>query len=146
MTAPYGAGVFIADTSAWNKADHTDVRANWYVALRDGQIATSPIVTLELLRSTKDGREFDDLQEELDALRSIDLSRTVIVGALSALRSLAHQGPKLHRLPLQDALIAAAAESRGFGVLHYDRHFDRLARVMHFESRWIAPAGSLEPS
>jgi hypothetical protein len=29
------------------------------------------------------------------------------------------------------------------GVLHYDEDFDTLATVLEFESRWIAPRGSL---
>jgi predicted nucleic acid-binding protein len=40
-------------------------------------------------------------------------------------------------------LIAAAAQEAGVGVLHYDRHYDRLAKVLNFESVWIAPPGSL---
>jgi len=40
-------------------------------------------------------------------------------------------------------LIAAAAQDASVGVLHYDAHFDRLAEVLDFESRWIAPPGSL---
>jgi predicted nucleic acid-binding protein len=45
---------------------------------------------------------------------------------------------------IADALIAAAAQENGLGVLHYDRDYDRLAEVPVFESRWIAPAGSLD--
>lgn len=45
------------------------------------------------------------------------------------------------RIP--DALIAAAAAERGFAVLHYDQHFDRLATVLAFDSQWIADAGSI---
>jgi predicted nucleic acid-binding protein len=42
-----------------------------------------------------------------------------------------------------DLLIAAAAQDAALGVLHYDAHFDRLATVLSFESRWLAPPGSL---
>ena len=42
-----------------------------------------------------------------------------------------------------DALIAAAAAERGFAVLHYDHHFDKLATVLGFTSQWIAPPGSM---
>jgi hypothetical protein len=63
---------------------------------------------------------------------------------VGARRALAHEAPGRHRLPFQDVLIAAAAASRGYAVLHYDHHFDRLAGVLDFESRWIAPRGSLE--
>jgi len=41
-----------------------------------------------------------------------------------------------------DEVTAAAAE-RGIGVLHYDRHFDRLADVLGFRSQWVAPGGSI---
>ncbi len=42
-----------------------------------------------------------------------------------------------------DQRIAAAAADRGFGVLHYDAHFDRLAEALPFISQWIAPRGSI---
>jgi len=45
-------------------------------------------------------------------------------------------------VPITDALIAAAATERGVGVLHYDEHFDRLAAVLEFESRWIIERGA----
>ncbi|MGH2878195.1 MAG: hypothetical protein ACRDK4_01115 [Solirubrobacteraceae bacterium] len=48
-----------------------------------------------------------------------------------------------HRVRVPDALIAAAAAERGFGVLHYDTHFDRLATVLSLTSQWVAPAGSI---
>jgi len=43
-----------------------------------------------------------------------------------------------------DELIAAAAAARGFAVLHYDHHFDKLATVLGFRSQWIAPKGSID--
>lgn len=48
-----------------------------------------------------------------------------------------------HRVRVPDALIAAAASERGFGVLHYDQHFDRLATVLPFASQWVAPQGAI---
>jgi len=45
-------------------------------------------------------------------------------------------------VPITDALIAATAAERGVGVLHYDEHFDRLASVLEFESRWIVQRGA----
>jgi predicted nucleic acid-binding protein len=63
--------------------------------------------------------------------------------AIGALRALADRGPLHHRIPPADALIAAAAQEAGIGVLHYDRHYDRLAEVLAFDSRWAAPPGTL---
>ena len=63
--------------------------------------------------------------------------------AIGALRALADVAPRHHRVPLADALIAAAAQEAGVGVLHYDHHYDRLAEVLSFASRWAAPPGGL---
>jgi predicted nucleic acid-binding protein len=140
----YGGATFIADASAWTRAHRESVEDEWTSALSAGQIATCPIVTLELLRSTRDGEEFDRRADELDQLRDVPITRSVTNAARHAYRRLAHVSPLHHRaVKLPDLLIAAAAEGAGVGVLHYDEDFDRLAAVMSFESRWIAPRGSL---
>jgi hypothetical protein len=144
VVPPYGGLTLIADTSAWVRADHPLVRDEWSAALAEMQIATTPIVAGELLRSTRSAAKFDEWQERLDALHIVDLTRAITAAALGALRDLAHQAPMRHRLPFQDALIAAAAQDRGWGVLHYDHDFDRLAEVLDFASCWIAPSDSLE--
>lgn len=142
--APFGGGVFIADTSAWSRAHRADVRDEWAAALRDGQIATCPIVNLELLYSARSAADFDQLAADLAQLRDVPITRSVTNAALQAFRNLAHQRELLHRsIRLRDLLVAAAAEDAALGVLHYDEDFDTLANVLHFESHWIAPRGSL---
>ena len=142
--APYGGGVFIGDTSAWTRAHERPVHRNWAAALRNRQIATCPIVNLELLHSTRTESEFDELAEDLAQLRDVPITSSVTNTALAAFRELAAAGSLFHRsVKLPDLLIAAAAADVSVGVLHYDAHFDRLARVLPFESRWIAPSGSL---
>ncbi len=49
-----------------------------------------------------------------------------------------------HRIPFQDALIAATAANKDLTVLHYDGHFDILNKVLGFEHRWVAAPGSLK--
>jgi predicted nucleic acid-binding protein len=143
-TAAFGGGTFIADASAWMRAQRESVRDEWETAVRSGQIATCPIVTLELLRSTRDGAEFDRRADTLDQLRDVPITRSVTNAARMAYRRLAHVSPLYHRsVKLPDLLIAAAAEDAALGVLHYDEDFDRLAEVLAFESRWIAPRSSL---
>lgn len=142
--APFGGDVFIADTSAWSRAGHPRLRRRWAAALSNGQIATCAIVNLELLYTTRNGEEYDELAAELVELRDVPITRSVTNAALQALGRLAHMRPLHHRgVRLPDLLIAAATQDAGIGVLHYDEHFDRLASVLTFESRWIAPRGSL---
>ena len=140
----YDGRVFIADSSAWSNAGHPAVRDEWTLALRSGQIATCPIIKLELLYSARDGGDYDRLDEILAVLRDVPLTRSVTNAALAALRRLAHVEPRYQRsVKFPDLLIAAAAQDTAIGVLHYDHHYDRLAEVLEFESRWIAAAGSL---
>jgi len=142
--APFGGGVFIADSSAWARAHHPRLRTAWAAALRSGQIATCPIVNLELLHSTRDGAGFDQLGADLAQLRDVPITRSVTNAALQAFRQLAHTQPLFHRsIKLPDLLVAAAAQDAGLGVLHYDEDFDTLAGVLNFESRWISRRGSL---
>ena len=142
--APYGGGVFIADTSAWTHAHVQRVRRSWVAALRNRQIATCPIVNLELLYATRNASEFDELAVDLAYLHDVPITSSVTDSALAVFRELAAARPRFHRrVTLPDLLIAAAAAEAGVGILHYDARFDRLADVLRFESRWIAPSGSL---
>jgi predicted nucleic acid-binding protein len=140
----YDGRVYIADRSAWSNAAHATVKDEWVMALRNRQIATCPIVKLELLYSARDGDDYDRLDAILGALRDVPVTRSVTNAALSALRQLAHLQPLYQRsMRFPDLLIAAAAQDAAIGVLHYDHHYERLAEVLEFDSRWIAPAGSL---
>lgn len=144
MPGPFGGATFIADTSAWNRAAHPRVAGRWTTALRNRQIATCPIVNLELLYSARDREEFDDIAASLAQLRDVPLTRSVTTAAQRAYQELAAVRPRNQRsVRLPDLLIAACAQDSGIGVLHYDEDFDRLAEVLAFESRWIARRGSL---
>jgi predicted nucleic acid-binding protein len=134
---PFDGSVYLADTSAWGRSGQVEVRTEWLGALRSNQIATCPIVMLELLYAARNQADFDTVDERLRALRDIPVTRSVTQAAITALRDLAGTGSGRHRVVAADALIAACAQEAGVGVLHCDRHFDRLAEVMSFESRWL---------
>jgi predicted nucleic acid-binding protein len=85
--------------------------------------------------------DFEALEEQLDALRQVPLTQGIVRSARAALHTLS--ATNHHRLPFQDALIAASAAHKSWGVLHYDGDFDTLSNALAFESRWIAPPGSL---
>lgn len=141
---PFGGKVLIADTSAWARASHPLIRDLWAAALRGRQIATCSIVTLELLYSARDAQDLAIVEAEQALLRDVPVATSAQRAAIGALRDLASAGPGQHRVPLADALIAAAAQDAGVAVLHYDHHYDRLAEVLNFASIWIAPPGTLQ--
>jgi predicted nucleic acid-binding protein len=139
--AAFDGRPFVVDTSAWAREPRRHVADDWSQAMLAGQLWITPVVKLELLYSTRDQAEFGQLERRLDSMREAPLDRSTVRAAVTALRELAATGPLHHRLPITDALIAAAAAERGVGVLHYDEHFDRLAAVLGFESRWIVARG-----
>jgi predicted nucleic acid-binding protein len=92
---------------------------------------------MEILVSARSSSEFAALERELDALRVLRNDRAVTDAAMSAYRELAGDRDGYHRVPVTDALIAAAAaaaEHGGLAVLHRDAHFDRLAEVLALQS------------
>jgi predicted nucleic acid-binding protein len=87
--------------------------------------------------------EFRAVEADQALLRDVQVTVSVQRAAIGALRALAEIAPRHHRVALADALIAAAAQEAGLGVLHYDHHYDRLAEVLSFRSCWAAPPGTL---
>lgn len=133
--------IYLFDTSVWVRTKHPLVATDWAAALRNNQLAVSPIVAFEILYAAKNQADFEDLEKQLDALRQVPLTQGIVRDARRALYALSATGQ--HRLPFQDVLIAASAAQKNTGVLHYDGHFDVLSKVLDFESRWIAAPGSL---
>lgn len=143
MTAPFDGEVMLGDPSAIGRAEHPAVCGSLVAAINARQIVTCEIVTLELLQSARNHHQFEEREASQSTFHHVPVTRSVQRAALAALRELARRGAGYHRVPVPDVLIAAAAQEAGVGVLHYDRHFDRLAEVLHFRSVWLAPAGSL---
>jgi predicted nucleic acid-binding protein len=133
---------FVADTSAWWRAASLPRERGALLerALLDDRLWITPIVRMEVLYSARTSSEFAALERELDALRILRNDRAVADAAMSAYRELAERADGYHRVPLSDALIAAAtAEHGGLAVMHRDAHFDRLAEVLAFQS--VVPPG-----
>lgn len=142
--AAYGGGIFIVDKSAWVRVRReTALQPEWGEAARADQLRTCAITKLEILYSTRTSAEFITWDTALSALREVPISRTICNAAVAAMAELAAESDGRHRIPMPDYLIAAAAQDVGVGVLHYDGDFDKLSRVLTFESRWIAPSGSI---
>ncbi|HEY7932724.1 MAG TPA: PIN domain-containing protein [Solirubrobacteraceae bacterium] len=132
-----GEAPFIADTSAWWQFSSLpdDLTRLIKTAVADERLWTSPIVRMEILYSARSTSEYIALETELDGFRILRNDRSVADAAMSAIDELAEHSDGYHRVPLTDALIAAAAaEHGGIAVLHRDTHFTKLAEVLAFEN------------
>jgi predicted nucleic acid-binding protein len=138
--------VELADTSAWWWSSRVGgaLRRGFAKALVEGQIATCDMVRLELLYSARNVDEFRLTRGDLDHLPDCPISVEHWHRALDVYEALAALGGNHQRaVKHPDLLIAAAAESSGLAVLHYDEDYDRIAAVTGQPMRWIAPRGSL---
>jgi predicted nucleic acid-binding protein len=132
-----GDAPFVADTSAWWRVASlpSDLGALIEEAVLTDRLWITPIVRMEILYSARSSMEYVALELELDALRILRNDRSVADTAMRALSDLAERSDGYHRVPLTDALIAAAAaEHGGLAVLHRDAHFTRLVEVLAFQS------------
>jgi predicted nucleic acid-binding protein len=129
------------DTSIWDHTTHPLLAADWQAAGQKNQLAVSPIVAFEILYGAQNQAHFENLETYLDALRQAPLTKGIVRIARQALHDLSAKTS--HRIPFQDALIAATAAEKNLTVLHYDGHFDLLGEVLGFESRWAAEPNSL---
>jgi predicted nucleic acid-binding protein len=137
-------GPWVADTSAWARASHPTVAPQWEAAANTGELIACPIITLELLYDAPDRKRVEAVTDATVGMRDAPITRSVTSAAIRAIQDLAAKGSVgAHRVRVPDALIAAAAAERGFAVLHYDHHFDKLATVLDFTSQWIAEPGSM---
>jgi predicted nucleic acid-binding protein len=132
-----GEAPFIADTSAWWRFSSLPGELTGLVktAMDDDRLWITPIVRMEILCSARSTSEYIALETELDGFRILRNDRAVADAAMSAIDELAEHSDGYHRVPLTDALIAAAAaEHGGIAMLHRDTHFTKLAAVLAFEN------------
>lgn len=138
--------MFLADTTAWiwsRRHGYPDLRERFDAYLEAGEIATCDLVRLELLAGVPSS-QYDARARDLEALESAPIGGRVWERALEVQAELAGRTADGHRgVVAPDLLIAAAAESAGLELLHYDADFGRIAEATRQPSHWLAPPGTL---
>jgi predicted nucleic acid-binding protein len=141
-------GPALLDNSAWARLDHPRLdraRADEIAAAAENLrlVVTLPFL-LEAGYSARNVAQHREVMAWLRAMPRFEIDRDVEERALGAQGQLAAVGH--HRVPPSDVLIAAIADRRGSGVLHYDHHYDVIAERtdLEFDSVWLAEPGSLD--
>ena len=136
----------LADTSAWYAMLRDgEARADFEERLVGGEIAICDMVKLELLRGARNHEDFARRRRELDDLVQCAIGPREWERALDVYEGVCKAGPgndAHRRVHAADLLIAAAAESAGLTLVHYDQHFDVIAGVTDQPTRWLVPRGS----
>ena len=133
---------YLVDRSALARMQHPSVRARLAPIIEAGEAASCAIIDLEVLYSARSHEDHRRIKARRAlAYEHVPMSDATFARALAVQGELARSGR--HRLPIPDLLIAAAAESAGLAVLHYDRDYDLIAEVTGQPVEWVVPRGSV---
>jgi predicted nucleic acid-binding protein len=100
------------------------------------------VVILELIRLSPNEARAKQVAGRLHAFASVPMPATLWQRARELQLLLAGTGDH-RRVPPIDLLIAGAAEAANVPLVHYDRDYERLAKVCKLEHHWLLPDGSL---
>lgn len=133
---------YLVDKSALARMTDERVRRRLAPVIEAGEAATCSMVDLEVLFSARNHQDHETIRARRDlAYERIPLTQEVFDRAVEIQGELARRGH--HRLPIPDLIVAAAAESAGIVVLHYDEHFERIAAVTKQPTEWVVPRGTV---
>ena len=133
--------VYLADKSALARFPLAAVERRLRPLMEEGLIATCAIVDLEVLYSSRNLRDYEEILGERRSLDVAPITPAAMGLAIELQHELARHGR--HRVPIPDLLISAAAATAGLVVLHYDSNFVRLAAAGGARHEWVVPQGSV---
>lgn len=137
MTARY-----LVDKSALARMPLKPVKERLGPIIEAGEAATCAIIDLEVLYSARNHQEHRRIRDRRKlAYHYVPLTETVFRRAIEIQSELSRKSQ--HRIPIPDLIIAAAAESAGLTVLHYDADYDRIAEVTHQPVEWVVSRGTV---
>ncbi len=135
----------LVDTGVWTcvRDRRFPQLAAWFNdQVASGLVLVCDLVVLELTRLAPNETWAREISSRLDAFGSLPIPGAVWGRAREVQLLLAGNGG--HRgVPPADLVIAATAESAGVELVHYDRDYERIARVTGLAARWLVPAGTL---
>jgi predicted nucleic acid-binding protein len=132
----------LIDTSVLTRLREPAVRAAIEPSVHRGELARAGISDLEIGFSARNTAEWDRLADAVAAFELVETTDEHVRRARQTQRLLASKHQRGRKLP--DLLVAAAAESRGLAVLHYDADFDLIAGATGQPCEWVVPAGSVD--
>lgn len=119
---------WILDKSAAARAG--DARVAEQLAALTSLLYVCPMGELERLYSARSAGDYDAHKADLRAdFIMVDAPADVLERALALQRDLAHHHGMWHRTAIPDLVIAETALYHGYGVLHMDADFERIAEV-----------------
>jgi predicted nucleic acid-binding protein len=132
----------LLDTSVVSRLGMAEVRAVVDPLAHTGRLGRAGITDLEVGYGSRNAREWDQDMADLSVFELVETSADHVRRARQVQRLLASRSRRGRKVP--DLLIAAAAESAGLTLLHYDNDFELIARVTGQTCQWVVPAGTID--
>jgi len=135
-----GSGPVLADTSAWMQARRdSGARDLLLGAVERGDVRWCWPVRYELMVDARGSDGIAAVERTMESLPEVAVDRSVQRAVLATMRELAADGSHgAHRFPLADLAVAAAAQSAGVDILHFDQHLERLGEHLAVRAHWIS--------
>ncbi len=133
---------YLGDTSALARRSNPSVAARLGPLIEAGLVARCTPTDLEAGFSSTSPADHLRLRAERYGWPFVAMTQRVLDRAVEVQDALAERSTQ-RGAKIADLLIAAAAESAGLVVLHYDRDFDLISGVTGQIVEWILPAGTV---
>jgi len=121
----------LVDTSAWIIAfrGEGDQNAKEFLKhkIAQSQVATTPLIILELIQGCKTEKERDQLRTELESLQILGIDNNVWEHAYNTVFNLRRNGITV---PTVDIILASLALEHNCLLFHFDHHFLMIARYL----------------
>jgi predicted nucleic acid-binding protein len=132
----------LVDTSVLTRIARPQVQSALEPLMWSGSIARAGISDLEIGFSARHETEWDRLAGAINSFPLIETTKSHVRRALQVQRLLIERNLIGPRIP--ELLVAAAAESLGLVLLHYDANFDLVTKATGQPSAWVVPAGEID--
>jgi len=129
----------VVDSSVLTRLARATIREVIEPMVERGALARAGISDLEVGYSARSAAEWDPLAEALEVFELVETTADHVRRARQVQRLLASKHQRARKIP--GLLIAAAAEARNVGVLHYNADFERIAAVTGQPCQWVVRAG-----
>jgi len=138
------AGLLLVDTSAIARAAAPAIAAELSRLGRDGLLATTVTIDLQVLYSARNASEYRAIAARRRlGFVDLPLHPAIATRVRDVQAGLAARG-QLRAVGAFDLLTAAIAEHHAATVLHYDSDFDHIAAVTGQPMRWVVARGSVD--
>ena len=133
---------YLVDKSALARMPLEPVRSRLAPIIEAGEAATCAIIDLEVLYSARNHQDHERIRQRRSlAYHTVPVTEAILQRAIEIQGELARSGR--HRVPIPDLIIAAAAESSGLTLLHYDHDYDMIAEVTRQPAEWVVERGTV---